>query len=141
MKTIATITIKLDWEHIYDKKGDPDFEEAILDHINAKDTLCHAWDLEDGVACIEGDFEITDIHINDIVEPRYIHLPFCEHCGTNHTDFGCEFDDGVRLCLDCYLSDKIGSEYLYKHFIKNRDEAHLEHLRSKIKELETKNYD
>jgi hypothetical protein len=38
---------------------------------------------------------------------RYTALPFCEHCGENHEEFGVEIKDptgGTSWCLNCFTS-------------------------------------
>ena len=38
---------------------------------------------------------------------RYTALPFCEHCGENHSEYGVEIQDpsgGTAWCLDCFTT-------------------------------------
>lgn len=127
----------IDWENQYEATGKPDMKAAIEEHIDCvDDKLGYEWDLEEDVAYIEGDFNIVDIETIDIVEPKFIALPFCEHCGENHTDFGCEFrEGGTSWCLNCYLSNKPDANYLYNYYSKLKKEAHIKYLESKIREL------
>jgi len=55
----------------------------------------------DELQCRSEKYSINELNI------VYRDLPFCEHCGENHTDFGAEIagpDDGTCWCLECFLS-------------------------------------
>ena len=135
-KTIATITVEINWENKYDATGEPDMDEAIKEHLNVDKTFGYEWDLEEDVAYVEGDFEIIDIETFKVVKPTIGPLPFCEHCGQNHMEFGCEFDvDGVQWCLSCYLSDKPNSDHLYAYYADLEKKGQIKYLQKKIEEL------
>jgi hypothetical protein len=140
MKTLATIVVEVNWENKYEAVGDPDMETAIKEHIKGiENNFGYEWDLEEDVAYIEGDLKILEIKPVNIIEPNLKVLPFCEHCGEGHIEFGCEFSDGnTSWCLDCYLSDKPNSSHLYNYYSKLEKKAYVKYLKNKIKEVEGK---
>jgi len=138
MKTLATIVVEIDYENKYDAVGIPDMEDAIMDNIKEiqENTFGYEWDLETDVAYVEGNLKIIEIKPIEIIEPEFMSLPCCEHCGENHTEFGAEFNvDGVSWCLNCYLTDKPNYSYLYDYYSKLEKEKHIKYLENKLSEL------
>lgn len=140
MKTIATIVVEVDYENQYDAHGEPDMEDALREHLteNDADIFGYEWDTETDVAYVEGKLKILDIETHDVIEHPVIKpLPFCEHCGEGHEEFGCEFEvDGTTWCLNCYLSDKNDSRgYLYKYYSDMVKQAEIKYLKNKLNKL------
>ena len=82
--------------------------------------------------------EINDIKI-ELKEFSYEirALPFCEHCGENHEEFGIQFNvDGTSWCLDCYNSDGHLSKEQYAEYWEKVRIAYKEYLKKKLEELE-----
>lgn len=143
MKTIATVTFLIDWENKYDSHGDPDMQRAVEEFLDetTKQLFGYEWDLEHDVAYVEGPVEILNIETQNLDMPRAIKpLPFCEHCGEGHEEFGAEFDaDGTAWCLNCYLS-KVGKGYghMYKFYQDMIEKAEVKHLEKRLKTLKKK---
>lgn len=142
MKTLATVVFEIDWENQYESHGTPDMVTAMEEHLKEtiKDTFGYEWDMEHDVAYVEGTAKIRDIKTVDLDMPSAIKpLPFCEHCGEGHEEFGCEFDvDGTSWCLNCYLSDKQGGQYVYSFYHDMVKRAEIKYLEKKLKELKKK---
>jgi hypothetical protein len=143
MKTIVTVIFEVDWENKYDAHGTPDMREAMHEFLNEEvitRPLGYEWDMEEDVAYIEGEVKVLNIDASDIVTPVIKPLPFCEHCGEGHEEFGCEFEvDGTVWCLNCYLSDKNdGRGYLYSYYNDMVKKAEIKYLENKLKQLKKK---
>ena len=143
MKTLVTVVFEVDWENKYDAHGDPDMEEAMREFLNEEvitRPLGYEWDMEEDVAYIEGEVKVLNISASDLVKPVIKALPFCEHCGEGHEEFGCEFEvDGTVWCLNCYLSDKNdGRGYLYGYYNDMVRKAEIKYLENKLKKLKKK---
>ena len=142
MKTIVTVTFEVDWENMYESHGDPDMEDAMREHLSetTNDIFGYEWDLEHDVAYVEGKVKILNMDAENLDMPTTIKpLPFCEHCGEGHEEFGAEFnDDGTTWCLNCYLSNKKGGYHLYNYYAEMIKAAEIKHLEKKLKELKKK---
>ena len=139
MKTLVTAVFEIDWENKYESHGTPDMEVAVREHFSetTKDLFGYEWDMEHDVAYVEGPVKILDLKLVDIQEPTIKSLPFCEHCGEGHEEFGCEFDvEGTSWCLNCYLSDKPGHTHLYNYYNEKVKKAEIKYLKKKLKKLE-----
>lgn len=139
MKTLVTAVFEIDWENKYDAHGTPDMEAAVREYFNetTNELFGHEWDMEDDVAYVEGPVKMLDLKIVNIDLPTIKPLPFCEHCGEGHEEFGCEFDvDGVSWCLNCYLSDKPGGSHLYNYYNEMVKKAEIKYLKNRLKKLE-----
>jgi len=142
MKTLVTVTYLVEWENQYESHGDPDMEVAMKEFLKetTKETFGYEWDLEHDVAYVEGKAEILNMETENLIMPTRIKpLPFCEHCGEGHQEFGAEFDDdGTSWCLNCYLSSKRGSQYVYSFYHDLIKKAEIRHLEEKLKKLKKK---
>ena len=70
---------------------------------------------------------------------KIVPLPFCEHCGENHEEFGLQFfDGGTHWCLDCFNSGNDISDEQYNAYIEEEKQAHLKYLEDKLKKLKKK---
>jgi len=139
MKTLAIVTFEVDWENKYDMHGEPNMVDAIRDHLTPNDVteFGYEWDMENAVGYIEGKLKILDIDTINLIKPEIKPLPFCEHCGEGHEEFGCEFSDGGTLwCLECYLSNKNDPKgYLYDYYNDMVKKGHIYYLEKKLKKL------
>ena len=139
MKTLVTAVFEIDWENKYDTHGTPDMDAAVREHFSetTKDLFGYEWDMEDDVAYVEGPVKLIDLKLVDVELPTIIKpLPFCEHCGEGHEEFGCEFDvDGTIWCLNCYLSNKPVHGHLYNYYYEMVKKAEIKYLKKRLKKL------
>ena len=139
MKTLVTAVFEIDSENKYDAHGDPDMETAVREHFSetTNQLFGYEWDMEHDVAYVEGPVQLLDLKLVDISLPTIKPLPFCEHCGEGHEEFGCEFDDdGTVFCLNCYLSNKPAYPHLYNYYNEMVKKAEIKYLKKKLKTLE-----
>lgn len=70
---------------------------------------------------------------------KIVALPFCEHCGEHHEEFGLEFfDGGTSWCLDCLNANEQLSDEEYNHYRREENEAYIKYLEKKLKKLKKK---